>query len=78
MTIYWKPWKCVERRYWCGFERDDDAVEVHTDLVRQSVYGRLIGSEQIWERGAALTGCGNPKWKSRVTPKFLFALILWE
>ena len=68
------------------------------DLVRQSVYGRLagyedvndaerlsqdptfrlIGSDQIWERGAALTGCGNPKWKSRVTPKFLLALILWE
>jgi len=32
--ICWKPRECVERPYWCGFERDDDAVEVHTQWVR--------------------------------------------
>jgi|GEM_PF-5478893 len=34
LTICWKPQECVERLYLCEFERDDDAVEVHTDWVR--------------------------------------------
>ena len=34
---------CVERLYWCGFGRDDDAAEVHTQWVRHqtSPFGSL-------------------------------------